>query len=215
MPFNTPLAVGSIYEITVGCYAFGQAGINKRMIVCNTVGAGIPPTEGDLADDLDDLFAPLYKAVMHGSATYYGVKVQKVYPAPVTIATVNSDNTGIGTAGADPMPGQVAGVITYTTDFIGRNSRGRNYIPFPAEADNSNLLNIPTDGYVARLVAIAAVFTDELEIGASPDNATLTWCLANTETGGTTELTGSRANQKWGTQRRRGDYGSKNPYPPV
>lgn len=208
-----PVLFGQVIEFKIGCYGSGQAGINVIHMKCISTALS-PVSEDFMADSLDEALAPLYKTILHNTASYYGVSAQKVFPLPRTVLTVESDNSGVGTGGATPLPGQVSGIITKLTNLTGRANRGRMYLPFPPTAFNDTTANKPTAAYVDQLSLIGTLLFNPITFGTGDDATTMQPVIYNTTTGATVNITGFRSNQKWATQRRRGNYGQPNPFPP-
>lgn len=209
----TQLTLGDIWQVKIASVVTGQVGLNvTQWQVANVGGTGA--TDLQMAGVFDNLFAPVYKAILSVSAEYYGVQVQRIKPLPLTLAVTSAIATAPGQILGAPLPYQVSGVITMTTQQAGRAYRGRRYIPFPGAASN-DLNNVnPNNAYVNLLQAIGNVMSIPVPVGANPNNATLVPVIFHRKTGLTTPIVGFRANQKWGTQRRRGNYGRQNQFPP-
>lgn len=206
---TTPLAVGQVLEVTVGCTCNDQFGLNVSHWQVAAVTAP-PPNDGDTAAAFDATFAPLYKPAMTAAAFYFGVRAQIILPAPRKVAVVAALLTGAGTDLSGPLPEQVSGLISLRTNTAGRGGRGRLYPPFPAidAVDDPNAK--PTGAYTALLQAIANVHQTPFLVTAGAANATLVPVLLKRSTGATTPVTGAFATGLWATQRRRGNYGKTN-----
>lgn len=207
------IAIGDVYEVKAACYCNGQASFNVRHFVAVAT-AGTGGTDAALATQMDTLLAPAYKPAMGGNSSYYGVRVQRLLPLPKTAAVVAAGFTGIGTGGPAALPTQVCGVGTLLTSTAGRKFRGRVYAPFPASALNDAVLDTPTAAYKAALLTLLIPWTSLIVVTAGVNTTTMNACIFHRSTGTTTIIAGPRANQKWGTQRRRGNYGQPNVYPP-
>lgn len=207
------IAVNDIWEVKIGTYCAGQAGLNVRHYIAGVV-TGTSATDIQLALLLDNLFAPLYKPLMAFTATYYGVQVQRVQPLPRTSPVVSAANVGIGTGGTSALPTQVSGIVTLQTGFAGRAFRGRAYVPFPSSASNDAVLDRPTPGYVGPLLALGVAMRTAALVGTAGNTVNMLPVLYHRATGTSSFLTFARANAKWATQRKRGNYGQPNPYPP-
>jgi hypothetical protein len=82
-------------------------------------------------------------------------------------------------------------------------------MPFPSEGSNG-VTSIPTAAYVGDLEGLGQDFVATIIAGAGADTATLRPIILNRAANTFVELVSSRANARWGTQRRRGDYGQSN-----
>jgi hypothetical protein len=212
------VAVGDLYKHRIFCYSGNQVAINTRYFI-PTLNSGAAVTEQQLITAMDIVHAAAYKPAMHNLAQYIGSDIQNIQvgpPYPIQIAA--SANTGNGTGGADPLPQQVSGIYTVTTDKTGRGFRGRAYIPFPSTA----FVTIATPplmsaAYQALLTSIANEFVGSVTIGVAGSSYDLNWCIRHSAPPalrGTTEETVSfKVGSNFATQRRRGDFGRTNTVP--
>lgn len=207
------IPVGSIWVSKIGCYMVGQAGLNLIHWVCTTnTGAG--GTDTQFAISLDALLAPLLKPMMPSIATYYGVGVQQIWPLPLTALNISAAHTGVGSGGLAPVPPQVSGIITMNTGLAGRANRGRVYVPFPAAAFVDGTLTTPTGAYQILLTAVFNALATPITITVGGGTSVMTPGVYHRTTHAVSAFTTGRVNPKWATQRRRGNYGRANPYPP-
>lgn len=200
-------------QVTVVTAQQDQIGLNILHYHCYGI-AGGAVTDVDFCSAVDALYAPLYKPLLNATAEYRGIIAQIVYPSRF-VAVFSSANSGIGTAGADPMPKQVCGFISKRTIFAGRNQRGRSYIPFPSQSSNSAPDDIPSAGYMTDLAVLAIQMSALVTVTAAGNTADLRpviWSPAEEATPKIIEV--CRGLDVWATQRRRGDYGRKN-VPPI
>lgn len=116
-----------------------------------------------------------------------------------------------GTVMGLPMPTQVSGIITRRIIATGPSNRGRLYIPFASVADQGGDEH-PSLDYQSRLENLATALMPLTVPLALPDGSSLIpilWNYANPF--GTPEaLFEWTAQDKWATQKRRGDYGKMN-----
>lgn len=199
-------------KLQVGCYFANQASINTFYFkVSDATGAC---TLENWAAAWDLILAPLYKPILTNIASYYGVRVQRIDPVPLSVAVVSAAYVGAGTGGTEGLPSQVCGLVSTYTDKGGAAYRGRMYLPFPDESSNDASANKPDAGYIANIDAIGAALVGPKSIavtGGSIDGTFIIW-HRGTRTG--TPTTGSASKTVWATQRRRGSLGQPNPYPP-
>lgn len=195
---------------------FGLSQIGENILWYVRTDAGIlAPTEDNVLDALDALFAPLYKALIGANASYIGSSLQVVEPV-LSVLYTNGTRSGAGTAAGDLMSTQTAGLIGKKTTRGGRKYRGRAYIPFPTEGDSA--LGLPTAGYLTRLNALASQIVSTVTVGGTYTFEP--WLVGRdppippaTET---ILVRRARLNNQvigagWATQRRRGYYGRINP----
>jgi len=170
-------------------------------------------TDQEVCNALDTLLAPLYKPALSNTATYYGLRVKKIWPLPVFIPVTRHSHTGAGTGDSIPAPAQLSGIITKQTAGVGRSKRGRIYIPFPSTA-YLDTDSTPTATYLTVLGAIApALFAGDTIVGAS-GTANILPIIWGRVAHSMADVTASRVNDKFATQRRRGEYGRQNTIPP-
>jgi hypothetical protein len=171
-------------------------------------------TFDDVAAEVSSLVAIRYKTLMANGAKYLGTRVRRVSPVGLDQWGVSVVGAGDGTAGAVAAPGQVAGLITFLSPFLGKSGEGRMYVPFPALAD------IVGDGsarpaYVVALTSLAGKFTLPLSV-VGPTGGTWELDAALWSPSAPAEwknITDSRASSVFATQRRRGAYGRLNRLP--
>jgi len=201
---------GDILESRTVCQLGDQIGIN----VMHWQVRGVTGTVDlqDAADALDAVTAPAYKPCLATSVTYYGTGLRAVSPV-LSVEVASKLNTGPGTSGALVLPKQVSGLITWLTNTPGRTGRGRSYIPFPSQDDESGT-EVPNAAYVTNLNIITAVIGNTtiavIPAGGSASLRQIIWSRAHPVVKDVQEGVG-RA--RWATQRRRGDYGRINTVP--
>lgn len=208
------VALNDVLEIKYYCTLNNQLGINLRHYRVAAV-TGTSASDADVIANLSSFVAPSYKGTMPSQAQYYGAGIRIVTAEPFSAPVYSAAGRGIGTAGNTPMPAQVTGVVTLNTAFSGREYRGRAYIPFPDESYLDPITGFPVAAYAVAMAAMGIVLTTARLVTASVGVGTCSVLpvLLHREEDTTSNLTGSRGNQKWGTQRRRGMYGRPNLLP--
>jgi hypothetical protein len=209
----TTLAVGDVVLMTVACYRPSQVALNDFHWQVAAIG-GASLTDAAVALKLDATLAPLYKPLMNGDSTYYGVRLQRISPLPKPVAVVGEANTGVGTAVGAGLPGQVSGLMTLRTNSAGRAFRGRLYIPFPAASYFSSPLDTPTALWDTNVDAIAAILKNPYLAMIGADTVTLVPVIWHKATRTSTPIIDAESTSKFATQRRRGNYGRPNVVPP-
>lgn len=200
-------------EVKIFCKMQSQASVNVLHFRGeNQVAAGV--TEQEIADALSPIYAALLKPLLTSVANYAGLQVQKVAPLPEGAPFVSTSGFGIGLAGNAPLPKQTAAVIKKVTALAGRAYRGRMYVPFPDEGDNTTAA-IPAPVYITTLGLLATEMqTPRLIVGAA-GQLTLRLQVYNRNIRVGTPVVKCLPRQQWGTQRRRGDFGQANLVLPV
>lgn len=204
--------VGDVYEVKVFTSQEAQLGINILHYRVDAIAAaGL--TDLEVAQKLDPVYAPVYKACMTSDASYLGVTAQRISPDPVQPFTFSNANPGPGTFGGAPLPRQVAAVIKKLTGGVGRRKRGRMYIPFPDETAN-DVGAILTGPYKAALATLATTVLGPITLAGVAGTADLALGVWGRQLKIFSPVTGLQVRSVWGTQRRRGDFGATNlPFP--
>jgi len=203
------------YLVKVYTKCMGQTGLNVRPMKTTTaVDAGF--TLADFANSMASALNPLYLNLLCEAATFRGVTVQQYTVAgPPPVASGLDDDPGTRTG--DPLPRQCCGMITLTTNFIGRDGRGRIFVPFPGEIDNTTTSGTPQASYVSDLNTLGSFFsTPQTLLDLASKEAEFIWTIKPapmTFGGPFREITGRNGRQRWATQKSRGSYGAANTDP--
>jgi hypothetical protein len=213
---------GDLYEVTFVATHSEQVGMFRRHYVQLTT-TGVGPTLAQIAAHFSSVYPAPIKALMAATATYNGLSVAKILPAPRTVRAIETTGVGAGTVVGDILPRQVRGIITLRTDLAGPAHRGRCYIPFPCELDNA-LGGVPVAGYMTNLNALGTVMlANTPALGAAGNQAILQPVLLR----GVYDADGNRidwtfsslasfvSRPRWATQRSSGSYGAANTNPLV
>jgi hypothetical protein len=200
--------LGDIIRVRIGSFTPTQAAINTvHYRVTAVTGGGAELSS--IANQIDTTMAPLYRAYMSVGATYRGLSAQTIFPLPKTRSWVSVGHQGGGSVAGDPLPGQVAGIVSVSSVLAGRQERGRLYLPFPSETDNE-VPGLPSDACVGRANAIAVALFATVVSGSGADTATLTPCIFHRASNSSSPISVVGAKKLWATQRRRGSYGRQN-----
>jgi hypothetical protein len=207
----TPIVAGSVIRIDAICYTPSQISVNRfDYRVVSITGS---PTDKQVIDAWDVLAAPRYKAIIGTGASYRGSRLTQLI-APVPVPVFQNANDGPGLTLGNMLPTQTAGVVTKLTNFRGRRNRGRTYLPFPSAASDDPGGG-PTAGYVTNASLLAILVFTPANYGTVTDYASLQPYLVHGHTipPTGTDVIGYNARLKWGTQRKRGQYGRTNVLP--
>lgn len=222
------LVQGNIIQSRTWVTSGDQAAVNVRHWVVEThTGNGAELV--DFAAALNTALSTPYKAAIATVAVYRGVQTSRIWPLPPTVAENAVTGAGPGVNAGEVLPKQCSGLVGLTTDLAGRKFRGRVFIPFPHEGNNSATA-VPDALYLGFLDSIGNAYSSNYTPGVGPDTSFVKPCLptrvlrAGTGpgtpnpprydlTGGRTLITGYIVRPFWATQRRRGSYGRKNVAP--
>lgn len=203
------LADNDIIQIKTYCQLQNQLGINVLHYLVNNVVGSI--TEANVGAFVNTNWAPTLANLISASATYTGCSVQRVDPIPIATVYVQQSPAIVGGQAGDPLPKQTCSLITKRTALAGRRGRGRLYIPFPGETDNT-VNDVPEAGYLTAVDGYAAtvLVMNSVVVGAnSCDITPVLWRIV-LGVGLTTFITNYTVRTRWATQRRRGDFGAMN-----
>jgi len=193
------LAPNDLVEVVLYTRAQGQNGL---MVMHYKVRSIIDdPDIRDVPDFMDGYYHAEVKALLNVNAQYVGATAQVLDPVK-SDKQAATGNTGDGTVAGDLLSSQTAGVITLRTGFAGRSQRGRKYVPFPGEADNT-ALGVPSVGYRTRMEALAIKIIAPVTVAGANGDALLDPVIYSREYDVKTLITEYIIRQFWGTQRRR------------
>lgn len=202
--------VNDVLRVILASWFDGQYGLNIRYYAVTAIG-GDGLTEFALANALKTEFGPLYQPMLTDNALFLGVSVRNLTRTPAAAAVTSSGGSLTGTSGEEALPTQVSGIITLRSALAGRANRGRLYIPFPSEDDNDAETVRPTAAYIANATALANALALDFQPIIGADSVTMVPII---KPGGPTDrvpIISAIAREAWATQRRRGDYGARNP----
>lgn len=218
------MAIGDIWRIKALCYDTTLLQIqlnNMYFVVVSDTGAGPPAL--NVAQAFDVVVAPLYKALMSANSKYRGVQAQFIGQPPllpqIPVDTHANDGPGVG-AGANTVPAQVSGVVSWKTALAGKHYRGRIYPGF-LDTGFVDTWGEITNAGVAALQALGNAWATNRSVTYGPSIANLQLVVQGVfrdAMGIVTSVAYQRvvsalARNRLGTQRRRGQYGRNNPLP--
>jgi hypothetical protein len=204
-------AINDVYQVSVYCTIADQVAVNvQHWIAGANTGAGC--SDAQIASGFDVLYAPLYASVITAAAQYYGVKVQKIFPLPVSIPVFSKLNTQPGILGPNCVSKQTSGIITLRTALAGRKFRGRMYVPFPSSS-NVTVNGQPNAGYMTALTNLAASQVVVQNFGGGGNTTPFTRAIYHRATHTFDRVLLVEPRPLFATQRRRGDYGRPNALP--
>lgn len=206
---GTPPAAGDILEAQVLTADANQIGENILHYYVSTTVTPIPSLQL-ICTTLDGTWATPYKNVLNNNATYRGVGLSNITP-PRSQQVVSNANAGPGTAGANALPTQVRGLISYYGFNAGPRYRGRSYICFPSQNGSDSSGN-PTAAYVTLLGVLRNIFLGPITIVNGAGACTLSLALYHRKDmpPSATLVSTAVARNRFATQRRSGAYGRAN-----
>lgn len=198
MPY---FAVDDLVELTIYTRFRSQNGLMvSHLRAFGNSGTGATP--GQTADGIDALIATAMKDMINVAATYLGVSIQRLLPAPKSDKFYGTANAGIGNREDDVLVSQACGLLSVRTGLAGRAHRGRKYFPFPSETDNDPE-GKPTGSYLTRMTAVGTLIFNQVVVGAGANTTEFTPVVYSRRTNFLTPVTGIIPRREWGTQRRR------------
>lgn len=187
--------------------------LNRYYKAVNPVGGGPNPTDLEFAIQFDLLAQSLYKALICNAAAYLGCIVRRVSGTPpLELGVFTTVSSGSGTAGATAMAKQTAGLISLTADFAGKTYAGRQYVPFPATADDQGA-GVPTPAYRVLCQSLLSMLLGTITLTRVGTTIDMVPCTHTRGSNFTAPFTNGKVGRYWATQRRRGDYGKANKSP--
>lgn len=165
------LSVGEVYRITIACRCRNQNGLNIKYFEVSDVGP-MGGTVDDLAGAILGWVEVEYPDVMSDQAEVWGVRAVRVFPPLATQPEGVAYADGVpGEQTGDLMSTQTSGLIKLSTGEAGRSNRGRAYIPFPAEVNNTVegkpdlLYRVGLQEIANRFIALQTITADGLTRG--------------------------------------------------
>lgn len=208
MQWNTD----DVIRVALASFCENQLAINILHYRVSAIVTGVVDLQ-DVADAFSGGLGPSLADCMNISADFRGVMCNRIHPAPLSVQAISTVGQQAGTVAGDAMSKQTSGIITWQTSLAGRSNRGRTYVPFPGEADN-DAAGHPTAGYVARLNLFGADVMLTTVVTNGANSVTFIPIVLRRNSVATSQaILAKRANVKWATQRRRGDYGRANTLP--
>jgi hypothetical protein len=197
-----PLEVGMFLRVRFYCTAEGQVAINVRHALVTAVVGGAY-TDAQMADDVSNTAAGLYRDCIGGGARYEGASVQITSP-DLYVSQFSNTEAGVGSGAGDLLPTQVCSLISLGSAFAGRKGRGRMYIPFPSEGMN-DANGDPSAVHLVSVITLGDLFTVAFTGAEGVNSATMVWVVSGSGIGSSRPIVNNLPRFKWATQRRRGE----------
>lgn len=194
------LSAGDLIRIATYCQSGNQVAQNVSIWVVNSVVGGDYPLQG-LAGPISSTIGPLHKGFMSSTAKYLGVRVNRFAPA-ASDSYSSVAAAGFGSNISDPMPGQVAALLSIRTGLAGRSNRGRKYIAFPPESYNSATGGL-TNTALLQLALIGDFYTTRFESTVAGATLSLDPVILSRKLGVSQFSITYLMRENWATQRRR------------
>lgn len=196
----TIITTADIVQVSFVCQVEDQFMFNVfDFDILNSTGGGL--TDAQFSVAVDNLMAPLYKALLASSAAYFGSKTQIILPTRID-PQFNKTNAGAGTLAGDQLPTQTCGLISWRTGFAGRSFRGRTYLPAASEGINDSVAQ-PSAAYITAATAFANALMGFNNIVVGPDSLSFALSVFSRSTGDLTVIESFEVREDWATQRRR------------
>lgn len=222
---SIPVAVGDYLRGRVWTYCGDQAANNVLYWKVADMQVGPTADLQALCNAINAALKDAYVPLMSQDANYRGLGLTNIRTGTVgsdpSIEVFSTAAVTPGTSLQAVLPRQVCGIISKRTVIGKRWGRGRMYVPFPSE-EHSDVNGVVSNAYKANLDALASVCLSHMIVNVAgnlnvgldavlrtdntpenPDDKMYTYLL----------ITEYVSRKKWGTQRRRGDYGLGNVAP--
>jgi len=201
----TTLSQGDIIEASYNWIQGVQRGVNVihyRVSATSTAVAQL----SEVATALQTAIGTLALTIVPPAVTAFGVALQLISPLPKSVKWSGGELVGPGTYTGTPAAKQISAVITKLSVLGGRANRGRTYVPFPSK-DAEDTDGTPTAAYLEAIQDLYDGLLGTLVVSTPGGIVTLKCIIWHRLTSSYTDVTALRYNDKFGTQRRRGDYG--------
>lgn len=207
------LTVDDVVAVKAVCLFGSQQGVNVwHYLITGLTGGAPTPTCAELAESISGVWSSEYRDALTQQATFFGIGVQVVRPAPLTEEGWAGD-AGVGFQAGSSMPGQLSGIVSIVTSGTGPSQRGRKFIPF-CNVANSDADGRPTAVYKGLLQAVGDVYvnTASYDVGGA---RTVEVSPVILHADGSVDLViGASARSYWSWLRSRSPDAPSNPPPP-
>lgn len=213
------LATNDLVSLRVWCRDEEQAAVNTLWFWALPVIGTI--SDATVAAFFDAMMAPLYKLLISNVASYLGVEVQlrRGSPSVPSQPALSGLFPDTGSGGANALPRQVTGLLSFRTATAGPAFRGRIFLPFPSTA-GSTTQGEPTAPYISAIEdlrdALIPFMGDGDTIVGGSGSANLILIVRHRGLAYPADRTiveSGVARTAFGTQRRRGTLGEANKAP--
>lgn len=174
--------------------------------------SGTGAFDQDAAEQFDALVAPYYKAWLPSGYRYNGVQCRIANDLPLPVPAESVIHAGAGTGSITGLPKQTAGVISLRTAQAGPGFRGRAYLPFMDVALN-DFDGKPTAAAVTMFNNFAIAILGFVTITGSGGGIGATLSIWSRKHLLMTEVVNIYVDTRWGTMKKRGDFGRLNTSP--
>lgn len=210
-----PIGIGDVLQFTFYCWStsIAQLGVNVLHYTVDDL-VGSVYTLNNTTFGMDALAAPLFKACMPDTASYYGIDGRRI-STPKAGPIQRASNQGPGTFDTLPLaPTQSRGLISKRGVGMTRSSKGRMYVPFPSTGAVA-AGGAATGPYHDAITALGdALLNNPVTLTSGGSSVTLVPVVLSRKTPTTFQkLFGHVARGYFATQRRSGHYGRTNALP--
>lgn len=196
------MAVGDIYQVR---FAYRSALITAYNIRHYTVGTvvGTELSPAFLAQDCFDVIGVKITPLMVSEAQLRFCLTRKIWPLPVGTEFTSTGGSLQGQDAAPGLPTQVTGLIKLQGNGpAGRRSRGRFYVPFPAQGALA-FNGFPNATYMTELGNLMNELLEDREVTQGVNTTTWVPAIYN-RPGGYRSVVSGAARAFFATQRKRG-----------
>jgi hypothetical protein len=206
----TRLVLGSTARVKITTWFNGQLGLMTSHWRTSAI-TGLGCFDQDLATAYEAQVAGPLLVCLTNLSEYLGVSVKDISLLPLPASVTSNALAAFGIGGANPMPTQTAGLISWRTAIAGRKGRGRTYVPFPSLSNVTPPGESPNATYLTALSALATAMSTPLVVTSVGGTSTMQLFITPKINALGNAVTGFAVRSGWATQRRRGDLGRQNP----
>lgn len=199
---------GDRLQVKAYCTDNSQTSVNTFYLLVTSIVSGAL-TDQLAINVIEAALAPLFKPILNNGASWDGATLRAANHVPLPVAAFSNANAGAGTGGAIGLPKQTCGLTSWRTDLAGPAFRGRTYWPFPS-TDLNHFDGKPTPAALALYDDIGAFFDTLASITSGANQIDVDYVLWSKRHLVTVPITSRIQENRWATQRKRGDYGRPN-----
>lgn len=195
------MPVGDLFEIVTVSRFQDQTGLNVSHWRIESI-SGSTPTDTVIAAAMNSHLEDEHVNLMSEEASYRGLTLQYLGPGDPREKVIHANGGEPGTIEGEPLPSQVAGLITLRTGLAGRANRGRKYFPFAGETANLTG-GVPSAAYLLSLGDAVTAYSADVLAGTPPVSALLHCYILRKSDLHAVRVTTGTVRPNWATQRRR------------
>lgn len=212
------MAIGDIYRAVYYYRKPPVTAVNVTHLIRTNEHGASPPTDADVVDALSTRWGNAVANVLGPGCRYEGLQLQLILPVPggPLISTAGA-SAGLQN-GSDLLPPQIALLGRLRTALGGRHGRGRVYIPFQTEFNNTVDSRVDP-AYLTGATPFFQAMIDTITLtGPNPaDDVQFLTIVFDRLSGGYASVITAQCTlaQDWATCRRRSAFNGPDALPPM